>query len=310
MRGAVLLALALAACVPGDDDDSASPRGPVEVRSWVDSGTVAPSVPFTLTVQVDRAVDATLELPDLGARIEGLVVLGSETAPQERAGDRVKETVTFRLKAPQSGTYLVPGVEAPWRHRDEVGTAGSGPILIEAKRPDGADAPGSPDADTLRDLKAPIRPAPDRRPLIYAGFGAVLLIAVIAAFLLRRRRADGSAPPPLPEHEVAYRALAALDAGPVDPGPFAYEVSAILRRYLEARFAFPAWHMTTPEVLRAMPTDVASQRAVEASIRDVLEASDRVKFARESLPDAALRDWVSRCRSVIEATRRRDGELP
>jgi hypothetical protein len=112
---------------------------------------------------------------------------------------------------------------------------------------------------------------------------------------------------------LALRELAALLRSDLlreaEQGPFAYEVSAILRRYLESRYGFGAWRMTTPEVLRAMPPALATNRKVEAAVRQVLEASDRVKFAGEPVPIDELQGWVKQASDVVNTTRPTEGLL-
>ena len=96
-----------------------------------------------------------------------------------------------------------------------------------------------------------------------------------------------------------------------DPGTHpvvAYEVSAVLRRYLEARYSFSAWKMTTVEVLRSMPADLSTQRAVPTAIQEVLEASDRVKFAGESVDSDVILGWIRKAKKVVEVTVLRQDE--
>lgn len=274
----------------------APPDEPVVVRAFVESSSVRPGRAFDVVVEVDKLADATYELPDLGPKIERLTVVEQKRS-QEAAGDRVLIRDTYTLRAPVSGTYLVPAVDAPWRSGDAVGTAGTGQILIEASTDGGATD------DELRDLKPLAKPDADPRPWITAGVGLLLLGAVVLGLLLwlRGRRPDVT--PPLPADERARRDLLALKAGDTaDEGAFAYRLSAILRRYLEERFGFMAWRMTTQEVLRAMPSELIAQRPVEAAVREVLEASDLVKFAGQPVGAATLLVWADRALDVVQAT--------
>jgi hypothetical protein len=114
--------------VPVDDT-------PVRVRAFVERADVTPGKPFVLTVEVDRREDVIFRLPDIGASIEGLVIMNTKAQAPEQVGNRVLLRDTYKLKAPKAGTYLIPGVEAPWKTPDnQVGTAGTGAILIEIGR--------------------------------------------------------------------------------------------------------------------------------------------------------------------------------
>jgi len=273
----------------------------------VESADVTPGRPFELVVEVDKRADVTFDLPDVGASIEGLVILDVRRHT-ETVGDRELTRTSYKLRAPLAGTYLIPGVEAPWKTPDlQVGTVGTGPILVQAVRAAGEGGSGE---EELRDLKPVRKPPALLWPWIV---GAVAMLLIVAGLLLairiqRRRRTP--AEPVLPAHEQALQELAALVRSDLlrttDQGPFAYRVSAILRRYLEARYGFRAWRMTTPEVLRSMPPALAGRRELEASVREVLEASDRVKFAGQPVAVDELKGWIQRATAVVKATRPRD----
>jgi len=301
----VCLVLVAGCSPPADAWNGEESTEAVTVRSWVDRADVVPGKAFWYTVEVDQAADAVFELPDPGADIKGLQILSIESPEPEPAGDRLLIRHKLKLKAPLKGTYAIPGVEGTWRRGDAVGTAGTGPILIEAKRTGGEEEGAG---DELRDLKPPAEPDPNRAPLVAGGLGLLVLLAVIG--LLLRRRKEEPAPPPPPAWDVALGAVQALERSgaltAADQGPAAYEISAILRRYVEARFGVTAWRMTTTEVLRALPRDIASDIKLEAAVRDVLEASDRVKFARDPVTHAEMEGWLESVRLVVRRTTPRE----
>jgi hypothetical protein len=276
---------------------------PVRVRAFVEKADVTPGKPFLLTVEIDRRSDVTFDLPDVGADIEGLVIMTTKASPVEQVGNRVLLSSTYKLKAPKAGTYLIPAVEGPWKtESNEVGTAGTGAILVEAARRDGEEGAGD---ETLRDLKPAAQPDPDPRTWLILG-SAALVITLLGLLLWRRRSRGSTDAPPTPADVQALlelRQLAELDLADTELHPLvAYEVSAVLRRYLEARFDFPAWKMTTSEVLRSLPNDLVNQRAVPTAIQEVLEASDRVKFAGESVGTSAVQSWIGKAEKVVEIT--------
>lgn len=302
LRNTILVLAALA--VVGCTNDAPSPvvSAPVVVTAQLNQSHVSPGQPFTLTVEVNKRKDVTFVLPDLGAELKGLVIQDIRDEGPEHAGDRVLLRKLFKLKAPRTGTYLIPGVEAPWVTEDQqVGTAGTGPILVEASHLSTEEGEG---ANELRDIKPPAPPDPKLSPWLW-GLASLVVVGLLVALLVRRKRVAVEPPPP-PAHEVALAALAQLRQTErledQDQGPFAYEVSAILRRYLEARFTFRAWRMTTSEVLRALPPALLATRGLEVSVREVLEASDRVKFAGERVPSTELEGWVDRASDVVRKT--------
>ena len=303
MRLLLALFLLLAACGGPTEEWNEPASEPVSVRAWVDRADVVPGKAFWYTVEVDQAADAVFELPDPGASIERLRILKVESPEPERVGDRLLIRQRLQLKAPLSGTYAIPGVEGTWRQGDAVGTAGTGPILIEAKRTGGEEEGAG---DELRDLKPPAAPDPNRAPLIAGGLGLLVLLALIGVLVRLRRRTE-HVPAPPPAWEVALDAVSRLESSgaltAADQGPAAYEVSAILRRYVEARYGVRAWRMTTSEVLRALPREIAGDVQLERAVREVLEASDRVKFAREPVTQAEMAGWLESIRTLVRRTK-------
>ena len=303
--GLLALALLFVGC---DQPHVEQVQDPVVLTALIERAQVTPGRPFELTIELNRRADVEFEVPDVGAGIKGLVIMDMRTEGPEQAGDRVLTRTIYKLKAPLTGAYLIPGVEGLWRDAaGEKGSAGSGPILIEAAHAAGEE--GSGEAQ-LRDLKPPRKPVTDWTfPAIV---GILLLVAIVIIWLLQRAQKAERAQPPKPAHEVALAALKDLIDGELigatQQGPFAYEVSAILRRYLEARFGFPAWRMTTSELLRAMPKQLLQRHRLEAAIREVLEASDRVKFAGDQVPVQTLRSWVEASVTVVQSTCN-DGEI-
>ena len=276
----------------------------MRVTAQVERSTVTPGKSFELRVEVDRLQAVQFELPEVAASIQGLVVLDQRTEGPERVGRRTLETRVTKLKAPLQGTYLIPGVEAPWLlPPDRTGTAGTGPILIEAARTAGEEGSGE---ESLRDLKPSVAPDTQLPPAVYVGAAVLLLLGILAILWWRRQATASPEEIPLPPGEAARLALAALRrsaiGGDSDQGAYAFELSAVLRRYLEGRFGFLAWRMTTSEVLRAMPQELAAQRRVSAAIREVLEATDRLKFGRQPVPEATLEAWSEAALEVVSAT--------
>ncbi len=111
---------------------------------------------------------------------------------------------------------------------------------------------------------------------------AVILSALIVAairWFRKRARKGKCAPPPLPPHELAFQQLRAL-AAMKDPGcrDFYFDLSGILRGYLQGRYGLDALEMTTEELLPKI-SQLKLDRNLERGIKDFLNWSDPVKFA-------------------------------
>ena len=118
--------------------------------------------------------------------------------------------------------------------------------------------------------------------------GLIGLVALLAGLLVRwwmtRSRKPTPGPAPIPAHEKALRALAELeqrtDFASVDPEGFFVAVSAIVRRYLEERFALRAPEQTTEEFIRSASSSKLLSPDHQRLVEEFLAESDLVKFAR------------------------------
>jgi hypothetical protein len=166
----------------------------------------------------------------------------------------------------------------------------------------------SPDTASIKDLKPQQSVG---KPSLAWLWIVLALTAGAAAFLLIRKYLPKQgkvlrAPPPKPPYDEAMEALATLEAKQyIAKGmirEYAFELSEIVKRYLERRFDVHAAEFTTEEMLdwiKLSPLDPDCRKSVEW----FFSTTDPVKFAKW-LPD---NDTVNRfgpgMRSFIEKTR-------
>jgi hypothetical protein len=95
-------------------------------------------------------------------------------------------------------------------------------------------------------------------------------------------------PPPLPAHETAFKALqeltnkAYIKTGKVRE--YYFELSDIVRHYVENRFQLRAPEMTTEEFLATLKDSKILNAEQKILLKDFLSHCDMVKFAKY-LPD-------------------------
>jgi hypothetical protein len=112
--------------------------------------------------------------------------------------------------------------------------------------------------------------------------------------------------PPKPPYEEAIEALAALDAkqyllkGLVRE--YVFELSDILKRYIERRFTINAAEFTTEEILAWLgisPLEKGRRNAMEWFFR----ATDPVKFAKQTPDQDTIVRFGTEARAFFEATK-------
>jgi hypothetical protein len=157
----------------------------------------------------------------------------------------------------------------------------------------------------IHDIKPALSMGADLAWLYWVAGGlAMLALGVLGWWLWQRRRplpAGAAPPPPVPPEMVAFEALDALAAfAETDPKRFYFELSAVLRRYIESRYGFPAAEMTTEELLPRLDR-LPLEPELTGPLKAFCRETDPIKFAgaaaalEQILRDLAFaRDFVRR----------------
>jgi hypothetical protein len=263
--------------------------------------SVGDRILFTVTALVPKGI--AIVPPDPAAGFGPLAVKGWNSRKSERAQ---ADSVTFEYslttyKAENCTIPPLPFILEKGDSSDTLMTESVPLMVIPLCRNDSAD---------IMDLKA--QQTAGKRPLLWlwllVGAIAAAATALAARYYIRKRRKPPPLPPPKPPYDEAVEALAALEAkqylmkGMIREHVF--ELSEILKRYLERRFAVNAAEFTTEEMcawIGIAPLDKEIKHPLEWFFR----AADPVKFAR-FMPD---RDIIGRfgpeVRGIIEATKPR-----
>jgi len=296
-------------------------RPDLVVRATVDRSLVEAGDVVTYTVELDWAEGVTPAVPEFGRNIEGLRVEDQRFEGPDEIDGRMTEVFTYELVADKPGSYELPGVEVPYTTEGgEQGTAGTGMILVEARAkterevdPDDPDAPPVILDEQLRDIVG-TQNIPDPNLALWLVILGGLFLAVVGGWVFvvyGRWSAPPLPSPPPPAHVIALRQLEALRGkGLLADGEyqaFAFGLSEIFRTYLGARFAFPAVEWTTTEILQGLPERLQALRR-EAEIRQVLDATDFVKYAGRSMDPSELDRLADVCQDLVQQTRPVEGE--
>jgi hypothetical protein len=149
-----------------------------------------------------------------------------------------------------------------------------------------------------------------KRPLAWLWLLIAMLAATAAIVIIRHYSRTLRRPPPpsppKPPYEEAIEALAALDAkqyllkGLVRE--YVFELSDILKRYIERRFTINAAEFTTEEILAWLgisPLEKGRRNAMEWFFR----ATDPVKFAKQTPDQDTIVRFGTEARAFFEATK-------
>lgn len=276
---------------------------PPSLRVAVDTTTTTVGGRLDLTVAVEHAPDATVQWPD-SLDLAPFEVLGAAVRPTTVADGRATTTAVLTLAAFELGELEIPSftvsVASP-AGMTELVTDPFGIAVVSVGLDEGQD---------IRDIRGPLS-----IPRSMLAIGLWVLALALAAgggwWLARRARQrttdEGpvSEGPPRAAHELAYEQLDWLEtSGLLGQGrikEYYIEVSDIIRRYLEGRFAIRALEMTSREVLKDLKdADIAWD--VHDRFTAFMEHCDLVKFAKHRPSPTACALIVPDARALVDAT--------
>lgn len=295
------------------EEPSVAEGGPVSVTNTLGPVTatveVKPASPLigdimslTLSVEVKEGVELVMpESREAFSRLE----IDDEHEGREKIDGGERHFQKYQIQAAASGRLRIPpirlvfvdnrpGEESVGEERelltDEV------PIMV---RPVLAGEEAS--AATLRPIRRPLEeyvgPSSWQR-YWWALVGGGLLFCALGGLLLWRR---GKKVAQVSPYERASVALSQLEAAglPDDEARDAWyvQLSGIVRRYLEDRFALRAPELTTEEFLRVAQRSVLLSDEHKKLLSSFLADCDQVKFA-------GYQPGAEESRSVLEAARR------
>lgn len=276
-----------------------------------------PEIPFhktaKLTVEIDAPLGADVVFPDPAAL---LYENAAQDAPdyQQITADSQSETTIANERKRVTKRYSLDPLN--------IGPLAVKPVTVTV---DGAELTAPVPALRVRDLTEdeataiknagvvpPAPPVAPEPPFPWAMWPWAVAGAVVAAialiFLVRRARPEGAAAPvtPLTAWERAYERLRELDERDyLKQGlfePFYVELSAILREYIEGRFAIHAPEQTTPEFLNEAAFSGRLSKEQQDVLSRFLRHCDRVKFAQYAPTEDEMKDSRAVVQQFVEDT--------
>lgn len=308
MLNGIVMGLLAGAClaaapeVPAEPLVSKNALGRVEVVLAFDPPVVRLDRDTLLTIRMTSPTNVVVKLPAIDSRVKGFAVSGSYDSPATLAGGQTVRTRNIRLTPQIAGEYRVAPMAVTWKD------PGSGleqwfptkPVVLASEALQ-KEAPG-------KDIAAVLGPV-----WIYPGLKGVLGYAMMVVglgalgYLLWRvfrklRRAVQLRR--MSPRERALFELAELMArdlvGHNRVKDFYFELTLIVRAYIERAHAIRAPEQTTEEFLAAVTSDARFSRDVVKRLHDFMQAADLVKYAGHRPDPASVTTATSTARNYIE----------
>ena len=252
----------------------------IEIKTWAADGwSVEPGIPFADGLETE---------------------LVKEAGPVQVDGRDV-HTWTYALTGPD-GSYVVGLSEGSGAGPDaQERTFEPAPLFVDI----GVQGPTGGPMDGFATAPPP-QPPPYRWMALTVG---LILLGWAVVWGIRRwlRGREPERPPPIPPHIIAQGAWSDARAQIKEDHPLALQLSMVLREYVEARSGVPATKGTTNEILRHLEQHGfdGERFDIEARMRvqRILDATDRLKFAREGGGESFFESLDRDFEGIINATR-------
>ncbi|MGB3549017.1 MAG: RDD family protein [Saprospiraceae bacterium] len=288
-------------------------RNPVVLSAKVDSTRLLVGSPLNLDLTITAPTGAVTEELILGnlPKAKGLEVV--EVMPRLTVRDKPDLLATQRIRlftTTDTGLVTIPVIGLPYELDGQRDTAYSYPINLNVSL-----LPVAVDDELL--ANRPIIEEPldwtDLWPFYLVFFA---LAVAFTGWMLYRYRAERRLPvvqDVSPAHELARRRLTELDgkqlwqAGRLQE--FQTELSLILRRYLQDRYAVDAPEMVTAEIEAELARRGQVTGDQRSELGQLLRLADLVKFANAT-PDPGIHQrGLERVSAFVDATRMTEEEV-
>ena len=112
-----------------------------------------------------------------------------------------------------------------------------------------------------------------------------ILLVLLIWRILKKKKLNSEkieTTPPSDPFEDAIKAITALqNQKQIEPKPFVFKLSEILRLYVERLFSFPALELTGEEFMKEIVSHSFFKNRYENTLRDFVVQGDIIKYSRE-----------------------------
>ncbi len=269
-------------------------------------GTINVGDHYDVTFTAIYPTNGVVTFPEIG-REKDIVVVNREwqELPFDPDAGHKKEEVKYTITSFRLGDHVICENPVLYQHDGITETNAAPETTVKV-----VSSLDETTTSEIADLQ-PVHKLPGRIPIwVWIIPGAALiafLVGLIASTLWKNRKTLIPAPPPIPPHVIALKALAALQHKGLlekdECGPFYTELSMILRTYLDGRFRLNATDETTEEIVEALSRSPELSMDQQSILRDFMTQADMVKFAKGRPDRSSMESAFATTKQFIEETK-------
>jgi len=274
----------------------------VEARAWPTRVTMGDEIKFV--IRVSHPAGRSLKSLPSDTNLSPFEIKTMTPFSSKETGEHAEEVVVLTLAVFQLGDLQIPAI--PLTVTDFQGHAES--VFTEPVKIKVVGVPKRPtDGKDIRPIKGPISLVKGLIRNLWLGLFALLLAIFLTVKIIRKRNKKiidlESLKPP---HERAALELGRLrqkrflEEGKTKE--FYSELSDILRRYFDRGFQADTLERTTLETLKILKEKNFQEPAL-VKIRNVLQNSDLVKFAKYVPPSSLGEELVGEVSQIVDLTK-------
>ena len=143
------------------------------------------------------------------------------------------------------------------------------------------------------------------------GLLALILFAGVLTWLYLRKRSSSSLeqviPPAIDPYQEALDNITELQGRKpgLQPKPFVFRLSEILRVYVEKLFNVPAMELTSEEFMREIVSHSFFRNRYEDLLREFVDRGDRVKYSKELMGQDEMNQLLNTALHIVKDTHMR-----
>ncbi len=237
---------------------------------------------YNFVIKHDPSVK--VDFPDLGKVLDKFSIKDFSQLETFKEKNKIVLRENFKLNTFLTGDYVIPPIEVKYKKGEEEKTAVSGALYVRV------DSLLNSEEKDIRDITPPWTSKIKSKIFIWVIWIAVPLLfiafVIYLVYYFRKRAIEKEEAAPLPWVEALEMLEHLKNTNLINENikEYYYELSYLLRFYIEKRFGVMAPERTTEEFIKIMQNKSIFNANHQRILQKFLKESDLVKFAKNIPP--------------------------